>query len=455
MALVNPPALSGKAVFRDGYCSSSSKSGYLWHPLDLLVQSGILSARGHALTFIDAVADGLDGDRLIERLARARPEVILGLAGDVSWPADVRFYRRLAARLPTTRLVLSGDVPRFESMKAFRELPSLDAVLTDFSQSGFADWVDGERSAVAGLLLRDASPESHEAATPPNRRPWSSSPARHDLLGRRYRLPFHGGLPFASVLASYGCPYSCTFCNTGELGYRGRDTGEVISELQGVRRLGYRRVYLRDATANGKRAALLELCRAWERADLGLSWNVFCTFSPFDAELAGAMAGAGCRVVQFGIEAGDDAIRSANGKAFRNDAAAAAVRYAHDAGMQVCGHFVLGLPGQDEDGVRRTLAFARELDLDFASFNLAAARPGTALRREADERGMPGGDASGDGFIAGLSAIEPGRLRALKRTGTLNFYLRPRPLRAVLPDLRHREGWAHLAAMGRAFVRTW
>lgn len=455
VALVNPPALSGKAVFRDGYCSSSSKSGYLWHPLDLLVQSGLLTARGHELTFIDAVADRQGPEVVLERVAVARPDVVLGLAGDVSWPADVRFYRRLSARLPNARLVLSGDVPRFESDKAFGELPGLDAVMTDFSQPGFADWLDGERGHLTGLQRRDAPSEGPDTSAAPRPRQWTSGPARHDLLGRNYRLPFHGGLPFASVLASYGCPYSCTFCNTGELGYRGRDTGEVIAELKAVQRLGYRRVYLRDATANGKRAALLELCRAWERADLGLAWNVFCTFSPFDADLAGAMARAGCRVVQFGIEAGDDAIRSSNGKAFRNDAATAAVRYAHEAGMQVCGHFVLGLPGQDEGGVRRTLAFARELDLDFASFNLAAARPGTALRREADARGLPGGDASGDGFIAGLSDIAPERLRALKRSGTLGFYLRPRPLRAVLPDLRQPDGWAHLVAMGRAFVRTW
>ncbi len=445
VALVNPPARF--PTFRDGYCSSSSKSGYLWQPLDLLVQSGVLAGHGHEVLLLDAVAEGLSAEATVERVALFAPARVLGLAGDVSWPGDVRFYRRLGARLPEVPLVLSGDVPRFEPQRAFQALPALDAVLTDFTTPAVAALL-GTDAPDGGLIRRDGKPCGSVGNT------WSAPPGLHEQLPRRYRLPFHGGLPFASVLSSYGCPLACTFCNTGELGYKLRPVGEVVAELRRVKALGYSRVYLRDATANGKRAAFLELCTAWARAELDLRWNAFCTVRPFDLELARAMAAAGCRVVQFGIETGDDDLRKASGKPFANSAAEAAVRHAHEAGLAVCGHFVLGLPEQDEDSVVRAGAFARSLDLDYASFNLAAARPGTALRREADSRGLFGGDASGDGFIAGLGAVPPERLRRLKRDVTLRFYLRPRPLRAVLPDLRHAEGWAHLGAMARALVRT-
>ena len=446
IALVNPPAPF--PVFRDGYCSTSTKSGYLWHPLDLLVQSGILTGMGHQVALIDAIASRLDAPKTLDRLAAFNPDAVLGLAGDVSWPGDVRFYRRLSWRLPAARLALSGDVPRFEPERAFGELPGLEAIVTDFATPGLSNFLtdDGPAEAIT----------TRTGTTPAQSRTWSSPPARHDLLPRdAYRLPFHGGLPFASVLSSYGCPFSCTFCNTGELGFKTRPVAEVLAELRLVTRLGYRRVYLRDATANGKRLHFLELCDRWAAEDLNLAWNVFCTFQPFDPELATAMARAGCRVVQFGIETGDDALRAESGKAFKNSAAEAAVRYAHEAGLQVCGHFVLGLPGQDEASLRRTAAFARDLDLDFASFNAAAARPGTMLRREADERGLFGGDASETGFAAGLASVTPERLRAIKREAVARFYLRPRPIRAVFPDLRRREGWSHLASMAGALARTW
>ena len=34
------------------------------------------------------------------------------------------------------------------------------------------------------------------------------------------------------------------------------------------------------------------------------------------------------------------------------------------------------------------------------------------------------------------------------------FYLRPRPLSAIAPDLTTAGGWAHLYAMGRAALKT-
>ena len=446
VALLNPPGV--RTYFRDGYCSTSSKSGYRWHPLDLLVQSGILTGRGHDVAFVDANALGLSGAQTVARVAAFAPDAVLGLAADVSWPEDVRFYRRLIAARAAPRLWLSGDVPRFEPARAFHEIGGLEAILHDFTATGTADLLDGAARG-EGLRMRDGT------LTPSTERRWSSPPARHDLLHRElYRLPFHGARPFASVLASYGCPFSCTFCNTGELAYRLRDPGEVVAELRVVRALGYRRVYLRDATANGHRGHWLETCRAIAAADLGLEWNVFCTFRPFDAELAGAMAAAGCRVVQFGIETGSEALRAATGKAFDNASAAAAVAWAHEAGIRVCGHFVLGLPGQSEDDVREAARFARALELDWASFNLAAARPGTGLRTHADAHGLGGGDASVDGFIEGLADVPAVRLKRLRRDAILRFYLRPRPLGAITADLRRRDGWRHLWQTARAVSRA-
>ncbi|HIA01462.1 MAG TPA: radical SAM protein, partial [Myxococcales bacterium] len=169
-----------------------------------------------------------------------------------------------------------------------------------------------------------------------------------------YRLPFHSGQSFASVLASYGCPFSCTFCNTGQLGYKLRPIEETLADMQIVQQMGFRAMYLRDATANGHRESLLELCRAMAKSNLTLQWNTFCTFKPFDSELAQAMSRAGCTVVQMGFETASETLRAQTGKAFDNDSAMAAVRYAHEAGIKVCGHFVLGLPGQDEEDVRNS-----------------------------------------------------------------------------------------------------
>jgi anaerobic magnesium-protoporphyrin IX monomethyl ester cyclase len=413
-----------------------------------MVQSGILTGYGHQVALIDAIALGLTPEQCIDRIAAFSPDAVLALAGDVSWPEDVRFLRRLSAEGLAPRLIVSGDVPRFEPKKTFSELPALEAILTDFTEPGPALHWEGD-SHSPGLHHRDGR------VTPAVPGRWSSPPARHDLVPMQlYRLPFHGAEPFASVLVNYGCPFACTFCNTGELGYKLRPIDEAIDELRLVHQLGYRRVYIRDATANGRRSHWLAFCQALSAAKLDLKWNVFCTFRPFDAELANAMAAAGCQTVQFGFETASESQRKASGKSFGNEAAYAAVRYAHEAGIKVCGHFVLGLPGQNAEDISNTSAFARELDLDFASFNIAAARPGTHLRLQADQKGLPGGDASAGGFEAGFTDINPAKLRRLRREAIVRFYARPRPIRAVFGNLTQKNGLQQLGQMARALATS-
>ena len=53
--LLNPPYR--ELIIRDNYCCYTSKSGYLWPPVDLLYLSGILSkVPGTSIHFVDAVA---------------------------------------------------------------------------------------------------------------------------------------------------------------------------------------------------------------------------------------------------------------------------------------------------------------------------------------------------------------------------------------------------------------
>ena len=412
-----------------------------------MVQSGILTAQGHDITFIDAIASRMSAEYVMDRIRAAKPEAVLALAADASWSNDVRFLRRLGAAGLAPQLILSGDVPRFEAQRAFADIPDAQAILTDFTDLGAAAfWANDPQPP--GIIDRTGT--QHPATT----RRWSSAPARHDLISMNaYRLPFHAGQPFASVLVNYGCPYSCTFCNTGELGYKLRDIGEAIDELRLVHSLGYRAVYIRDATANGQRTHWLAFCRALTQANLDLRWNVFCTFRPFDAELAQAMADAGCRIIQFGFETASEALRAETGKPFSNEAAQAAVRYCHEAGIRVCGHFVLGLPGQDEGEILASAAFARTLDLDYASFNLAAARPGTHLREHTQSGQLPGGDASNDGFVDGFTDLSQQALKRLRRQAIVRFYLRPRPIRAIVDGFGPGT-WRHLATTARAFSRA-
>src|SRR5690606_18956092 len=82
----------------------------------------------------------------------------------------------------------------------------------------------------------------------------------HDLfLGHRYRYAFARTTPIAGTYVGYGCPYTCSFCITGELGSSVRPAENVLEELRVVRDLGVRELFLQDQCFGQPRAAFDEV----------------------------------------------------------------------------------------------------------------------------------------------------------------------------------------------------
>jgi anaerobic magnesium-protoporphyrin IX monomethyl ester cyclase len=53
------------------------------------------------------------------------------------------------------------------------------------------------------------------------------------------------------------------------------------------------------------------------------------------------------------------------------------LRWAKAAGIKNFGYFIIGLPGETEETIKQSIAFAKTLPLDFAIFHIAAPYPGT------------------------------------------------------------------------------
>ena len=104
--LLNPP---GKDLYiRDYFCSKTTKSNYLFHPIDLLVLSGVFAER-HDTAVLDAIAERLDAESALARVITARPDAIVSLVGAVSWEEDRAFLA--AARAATgAEIHVIGDV---------------------------------------------------------------------------------------------------------------------------------------------------------------------------------------------------------------------------------------------------------------------------------------------------------------------------------------------------------
>ena len=446
VALINPPAPG--PLLRDYFCTSVAKTGYLWHPIDLLTLSGFVAGR-HEPVVVDAVAEGLDGDAALTRLGRGGllATVFLAAAGR---PEDLAF----AARVKEAKgglLVGLGEELLGGPGEALERHPHLDAVVTDFTADSLVRWFDGERGGLPGIVWRDGDHVRGDAA--PARGTFSIPPPEHaqfPLDG--YRLPFAVAHPWATVLASFGCPFGCAYCNSGTFGYKARDPGNLAEELDLVQALGIRHVFVRDMTFAADRAHGAAIVDVLEGR--GLTWNCHCRIDRVDQALLGSMAASGCVMIHFGVESASADLRAALGRGTGVERAADAFRWAREAGIGAGAHFILGLPGEDEADVGRTIALARSLRPDYASFNVYTPRAGSALARRLRDEGRlaPGARDSSFGEYRVTGGIPPARLERLRRRAVLSFYADPRYLLRQAGRVRSLDGLLRLARAGLGVV---
>lgn len=426
--LLNPP---GRRIYiRDYLCSKTTKSNYLFHPVDLVTLSGTVASR-HETRVLDCMAERLAPARAHARIAAFAPDAIVSLVGSVSWDEDRAFLAEEARR--GRRIVAIGDVLHEASEKRLAEEPWIDAALHDFSNADVLAWLDGDLDAVLEMTLRraDGSIERVRRGAPHGKRGEFRVPRpRHELFPRRgYRFSFARREPFATVLTDYGCPYPCTFCVIGTLGFKARPVEDALEEIDHLRAQGVREIFFMDQTFGVLRPRALELCRALEeRGDL--SWTAFTRPDTADDALLAAMKRAGCHTLILGVESADDSVLAAYRKGYAAPVVREAFARVRRHGLRTVGTFIIGLPEETEASLRRTLDLAVELDMDFMSLNMAVPRFGTPFRARAIELGLADADdlvmdqGGADAFLP-TRTLDRARMLALKKAMVRRFYLRP------------------------------
>ncbi len=454
--LLNPP---GRRIYiRDYFCSKTTKSNYLFHPVDLVTLSGTLAER-HAVDVLDCIAERLDPAAAAERIDRCAPEVIVSLVGSVSWDEDREFLAAQAAR--GRRVLAIGDVLQEDSEARLRAEPWLEAALHVFANDDVVHYLEGSHDRVLEMTLRDAHGDPVRVKHGPRKGTFRVPRPRHELFPLRgYHFSFARSERFATVLTDYGCPWPCTFCVIGTLGFQTRPVEDVLVEVDRLRADGVRELFFMDQTFGVRKERALELCRAFaERGDL--SWTAFTRPDTADDELCRAMAAGGCHTVIMGVESADDAVLQAYKKGYRASEVGAGFRRAKQAGLRTVGTFIIGLPEETEETLERTLDMAMALELDFMSVNMAVPRFGTPFRAQALALGIADRedlvmDQGGEDAFLPTRTLDRAAILRLKKRMIRRFYLRPgyllRRLRGIKSLYELRAQFAEGVALLRRNV---
>jgi radical SAM superfamily enzyme YgiQ (UPF0313 family) len=424
--LLNPPG--ARIYIRDYFCSKTTKSNYLFHPIDLVMLSGIVAAR-HEVAVLDAIAERLSIEAANARIDEFAPEAIVSLVGSVSWREDRLFLAAQAAR--GRRVIAIGDVLHEKAEARLAEEPWLEAALGNFVGPDVLEILARSYEAVRDAVVRREDGAIEVRSTGGKLRGDYTLPRpRHELFpARGYHFSFARSERFATLLTDWGCPFPCAFCVMSTLGYASRPIPEVLEEVDELRSRGVRELFVMDQTFGVRKARGLELCEEWaKRGDL--SWTTYARPDHADDELFAAMKRAGCHTVMMGVESADPQVLAGYEKRYDVADVRAGFARAKRHGLRTVGTFIIGLPEETEDSIRRSLDLALELELDFMSLNMAVPRFGTPFRRRAVELGLVDEndlvmDQGGADAKLPTQALDRGTMLALKKRMVRRFYLRP------------------------------
>jgi radical SAM superfamily enzyme YgiQ (UPF0313 family) len=334
---------------------------------------------------------GLSADEIAARIAPETEAIGISNMWSFSWPIVREMIRAIHAARPDLPIVCGGEHFSGLPEHSMREAPIDYCVLGEGEETAvelFRAIEQGrtDLSDLSGIVYRRTITEGTEGTegaegeeelvrNPRRDRtrdldtiPW---PAWHLFDVLKYdenKLIFgiHYGRTMP-LLATRGCPYSCTYCSSPRMwGTRWytRDPVDVADEIQTyVERYGATNFPFQDLTAIIKREWILDFAHELIRRDLDISWQLpsGTRCEVVDDEVARVLVRSGCRSMNFAPESGSEATRKEIRKAMKTEPFLRAVRASVENDLNISCFIVLGFPKDDAQSCKESVKLARKL----------------------------------------------------------------------------------------------
>jgi len=391
-------------------------------PYGLAAISAYLKRYGYDVIFKDAHAYHMSRERILQFVKESNPTII-GLPIFTSQlPQTISFLKDVKSILPGIISVVGGP----HASEEYRSLLEHNGQEIDIVVIGEGEYTMRE---IIDCIQNDRSLEGVKGIAYKSQEGVRVNPFReyiHDLDSLPYAdwdaLPMkeYWGVwterkNFVNIVFSRGCPFLCTFCGAKKaLGrvHRRRSPANVIEELRFLyEKHRMRDIGLSDSTFNVDNEWVSQICEGiLKMGRRDLVWGCNLRLDKLDRATLKLMKRSGCTKVFIGVESGDDVMLKAMKKGTNIGMVRDGVRMLEEIGFLVFCGFIVGMPGETEETIKKTMALAKQLRKHSCAFSLATPFPGTEFAKTAEMEGFKVDDWSKHDTY-GLTYIPKGMTR--------------------------------------------
>ncbi len=471
--LLNPPDLKQEKYMKEiGRCGRRAVAGELWPQTGLAYLAAVLRNANFDVSFIDAMAENLTMDSLLKRISDIEPQIVVAGTTTPTFSNDIKVLEQIR-NAKAVRTVLVGThssaLPRESVLH-----PAVDYVVVNEAEETIVELArvldsgghdDESLRHVRGIAFVDSSgevviAESRGYIEPLDTLPF---PARDLLPNDRYHMPFFGKHPFATVIPTRGCPWQCIFCRAGKVWgrkIRVRSPQNVADEIKSiVDQLGIRHiVFMTDSLTLNKHWLREFLDTVLER-ELKFKWICNSRVDAVDEEMLAHMRRAGCKLISYGVESGNQAILDRAKKGIRLEDSARAMDLTRKAGILSMAYFILGLPGENRYTVSETIDFMKRIKPDYVNVHVATPFPGTEFFEIAEKNNWlvttdwSRYEEEGSAVVK-TEELSSEELLSAQRRAMKEFYARPSWIVRELFRLRNHSSLSARLRAGWNVVKT-
>lgn len=380
----------------DAYSKSRIKVAIPEIPLLSLASLGaMLIEAGHDVRISDLSISKSPKKTLLKDLADFNPDFV-GLTFTTPLYRESMITAELVKKFNSNITVMAGGVHPSALPEEVVQNDKIDLVIVGEGDYTVVDVVSGKNLRnIDGICFKDKSGKAirtrpRELIQDINKLPL---PAWHLYDLKKYRTSRLNSRknPVGPLQTSRGCVYGCKFCNKNVFGRKTRmkSPERVLQEIEHLKRSGFRDMHIWDDTFNTDMARAKKICDMMAERKIKMPFSLAngIRVDLVDDELFTKLKRAGCYQMGLGIESGNQELLDRINKGTKLEQIRDAVKLAKKHGIEVVGFFMLALPGETAETIKKTIEFARELNPDFAKVTITVPFPSTQLFYDYEKEG--------------------------------------------------------------------
>ena len=450
IVLVNPPYINFEGI--------KESAGHA-APLNLLYLAALLRQRTSCdVSILDAEILGLSYSGIKEELRQRSPDIV-GITSPTPAMSHVARIAEMTKEINRDCIVIVGGPHPSALPEQTAQIPHIDFVVIGEGELTLLELVEAIQSGEKSFAHIDGLAYKYDdRIVTTGRRAFIENldtipfPARDLLDLKLYRSAptkkVSSSESSTSILTGRGCPYNCIHCISKliwQRRYRVRSPQNIADEIEEcTNHYGLTEFNFLDDAFTLTEDHVINVCKEIQRRELEISWICFGRVGAISRKKIAEMKKAGCKKISLGIESGSQEILDLMRKNVTIEQIAEEVRIARDEGLDVHASFMLGNIGETRETAEETIEFAKNLDLDNATFFITTPYPGTDLYTIALEKGYITPDTKWEDFAPLTKSLPPlvqdnlthGELLSLQKKAFRSFYLRPRFVARKLLQIR-------------------